>query len=135
MSRGQRTTFLAGSIYLIGTLLPWVVLTRPDGTTVTQNALDLPNGIFVLSIGVLMVVTAFAYRGRPGRRYSLSLVILSAASAFLVAMIGIRLNQAAAAAGSAQTAAIGPGILVTFVSTILALVGGASLVPELPAKK
>jgi len=135
MSRGQRLTFLAGSIYLVGAFLPWLVLTMPDSSTQTLNALSLPNGIFIISIGGLLLVTGIAYRGRPGRRYAMPLVILSAATAFLIAMIGIRLNQAVAVAEGGQTASIGPGLILSFVSTLIALAGGASPVPELPARK
>jgi hypothetical protein len=107
----------------------------PDGSTKTLNALSLPNGIFIISIGGLLLVTGIAYRGRPGRRYAMPLVILSAATAFLIAMIGIQLNQAVAVAAGGQTASIGPGLILSFVSTLIALAGGASPVPELPASK
>ena len=100
MNPGQRITFLAGTVYLIGAFLPWVVYTTPEGTSSSQNALSLPNGIFILSIGGLIMITGLAYRGRPGRRYALPIVILSAATALLLAMIAIRFNQTAAAAGA-----------------------------------
>ena len=133
MNPGQRITFLAGSIYLIGAFLPWVVYTTPEGTSSSQNALSLPNGIFILSIGGLIMITGLAYRGRPGRRYALPIVILSAATAFLLAMIAIRLNQAASAAQ--VSVSLGPGLLLAFASTLIALVGGAYPVPIAPPQK
>jgi len=133
MNPGQRITFLAGTIYLIGAFLPWVVYTTPEGTSSSQNALSLPNGIFILSIGGLIMITGLAYRGRPGRRYALPIVILSAATAFLLAMIAIRLNQAASAAQ--VSVSLGPGLLLAFASTLIALVGGAYPVPIAPPQK
>ena len=133
MNPGQRITFLAGTIYLIGAFLPWVVYTTPEGTSSSQNALSLPNGIFILSIGGLIMITSLAYRGRPGRRYALPIVILSAATAFLLAMIAIRLNQAASAAQ--VSVSLGPGLLLAFASTLIALVGGAYPVPIAPPQK
>jgi hypothetical protein len=133
MSRGQRITFLAGACYLIGAFLPWIVLAQPDGTSIAQNALAMPNGVFLVSIGILILLTGLAYRGRPGRMYSLPIVILSAATAFLLGMIGVRLGQAAT--GTGQTASFGPGLLLAFISTIIALVGGAYRVPLPPSKK
>jgi hypothetical protein len=106
----------------------------PSGATLSQNALSLPNGIFILSIGALLLVTSFAYRGRPGRRYSISIVILSAATAFLLAMLAIQLNQAVATAGAAGTASLGPGLILAFASTMIALVGGAYPVPPVPPR-
>jgi hypothetical protein len=135
MNPGQRITFLAGTIYLIGAFLPWVVYTTPEGTSSSQNALSLPNGIFILSIGGLIMITGLAYRGRPGRRYALPIVILSAATAFLLAMIAIRLNQAAAASAAQVSVSLGPGLLLAFASTLIALVGGAYPVPIAPPQK
>ena len=135
MNPGQRITFLAGTIYLIGAFLPWVVYTTPEGTSSSQNALSLPNGIFILSIGGLIMITGLAYRGRPGRRYALPIVILSAATAFLLAMIAIRLNQAAAASAAQVGVSLGPGLLLAFASTLIALVGGAYPVPIAPPQK
>jgi len=134
MNRGQRITFLAGGLYLIGCILPWVNYSSPSGSTLSQNALSLPNGIFIMSIGALLLVTSFAYRGRPGKRYSLSIVILSAATAFLLAMLAIQLNRAAAATGAAGTASLGPGLILAFVSTMIALIGGAYPVPPAPPR-
>jgi hypothetical protein len=123
MHRGQRYTFFAAAVFLIGAFMPWLVITAPGGEVINRNALALPNGIGIAGIGLLAAVTGLIYRGAPGKVYSLPLVILSGAGAVLIGLIAVQSSRYAGNVEAGSVVRLGSGMIVSFVATLGMLLG------------
>lgn len=135
MHRGQRYTFFAAAVFLIGAFMPWLVITAPGGEVVDRNALALPNGIGIAGIGLLAAVTGLIYRGVPGKVYSVPLIILSGAAAALIGLIAVQSSRYAGNVEAGSVVRLGPGMIVAFVATLGMLLGAVQRsIPPTKAK-
>ncbi len=125
MHRGQRYSFFAAAVYLLGVFMPWLVLTTPAGEVINRNALALPNGLGIAGIGLLAAVTGLIYRGVPGKVYSVPLIILSGAGAVLIGLIAAQSSRYAGSIVVGSVVSLGPGVIVSFVATLGMLLGAA----------
>jgi hypothetical protein len=123
MHRGQRYTFFAAAVFLIGAFMPWLVITAPGGEVINRNALALPNGLGILGIGLLAAITGLIYRGVRGKIYSLPLVILSGAGAVMIGLIAAQTSRFAGNVEPGSVVRLGSGMFVSFVATLGMLFG------------
>jgi hypothetical protein len=97
---GFLTSVLGGALVCIGALLPWVrtgLEGLPDAASPTYYGIDLPDGVVVLALGVVMLiclgVTRVSSGGRPAR---VAAGLLIAASFLTIAIAGASLATAPA---------------------------------------
>jgi hypothetical protein len=130
MNRGQQLTMLGAIGLIIGALLPWASISSIFGKI--SKAGYEGDGVITGAIGLLLLIGSLLNKGKSGKRYS----IASAVFAIGAGIIGIsdlmNINSAVAdiSSDSLVLASTGPGVYITIIGAVLALVGGLQKMPD-----
>lgn len=118
---------LGGAMTAIGSLLPWTI--ARSGLATAERAGTDGDGVFTLGIGIVIVVLAIIGWERPLPRVGRMGVIMLSAAAFGIAALVYGSVSDFIAQGSDIEASIGMGLYITAAGALIALIGGARLVP------
>ena len=133
MNRGQLLLVLGGLALIIGALLPWATLTSFLVGSFSRAGYE-GDGIITGGIGILLLFGGLLVKGKPGKLYSL-------AGSFFALIAGLILvsdfsNVSGIVrdmdAEESMMASIGPGLYLSALGAVLALVGGLQRVPAAP---
>ncbi len=133
MNRGQLLLVLGGVGLIVGALLPWATLTSFLIGSVSKAGYE-GDGIITGGIGILLLIGGLLAKGKPGKLYSIGGSIFAViAGLILVAdfsnVSGIVRDMNAE---ESMMASIGPGLYLSALGAVLALVGGLQRVPTAP---
>jgi hypothetical protein len=127
MSKAQRLTLIGAILMAVGSLLPWGRVVSILGTLPVSGLRG--DGSVTLVLAVIALIVALTREGKPGRRYSIgvaliALVGLLVAGSTLLNVIGLIIEG-----GSSSTISVGEGVVALLVGSVLAGIGGLTLVP------
>jgi len=132
MNRGQQLSLIGAIGLLVGAMLPWATIQSALlGLSVSKAGYE-GDGVFTGAIGLLLLIGAVVSKGKPGKRYSVATALLALVAFLILAFDLSNVSSAVTDAGEGLLASVGPGIYVSIVGAILALVGGLQVVPQLP---
>jgi len=128
MNRGQSLCLAGGVALLFGAFLPWATVQSLVLGVSRSMAGYQGDSIVAGGIGLAILLVSLLAKGTAGKRYSVAAVILALVAGFVVA---IYLPAAANATkpGSAIVVTSGPGLYLSLIGCVLALVGGMQVVP------
>jgi hypothetical protein len=134
MHRGQWITLCAGIVLVATLVLPWAVRTGDD-MPATWHEVEFGydgGGWFTGSLGLVLIAHAVLIRGKPGFAYSLPAVALAIVLATLLVIEKSTIPWDASYHNLGEIISVGPGIYISLVGTLLAVIGGAQTVPARP---
>ena len=74
-------------------------------------------------IGLVLVATAFLWKGRPGHRYSVPALLLAALAGYIGLSAWARVGTAVSALDSELVGSVGSGVYLTVLAAVLAGIG------------
>jgi hypothetical protein len=125
MQTNRLLVLIGGLILILGSRLPWIsvpVLFGVEGPTF--EAIEIgweDNGLITGGLGLILLLVGIFWRGRIGKRFSISGAILAALAVLVV--IGCFQRILEIDPGAGFLAATDVGIYVTLIGALLALVG------------
>lgn len=127
-----RMVLLGGAILVIvGSLMPWATVRTVFGTVNVNGTQG--DGVITLAMGAVLGLVGLAYRGKPGKLYS-----LGAAGFAIIALIvaGSALFRVSAGSADANSeyamASTGTGLYVAVLGSVAAAGGALGKVPGEP---
>ncbi len=101
------------------------------GENVFQGG-SLPPHFILDRVLAPKVISGLLAKGKPGKTYSIAVVIFAVISG-LILLFGLsNVNSLVSGTESGVMASVGPGIYVSIVGAIIALIGGLQKVPARP---
>jgi hypothetical protein len=130
MNRAQKLVLWGAVCLILGALLPWGrVESILLGMAVPVYGIS-GNGIYSGAIGVLLLIAAIAYRGKPGRVFSRAASGFAALAGLIIISALVNLVEAAGASSGVITRP-GIGIFISLLGALLCFVGGLVKLPEI----
>ena len=132
MHRGQ-SLCLAGSVALLfGAFLPWETIESTVlGASRSMAGLQ-GDSIIAAGAGLILFLVAMTTKGTAGKRYSRFAVVLALIAGFVV-VIYLPAAANGTKPGSGIIVTSGPGLYLSLIGSVLALVGGLQTVPGILA--
>lgn len=126
---GRTVVLIGAAAIVIGALLPWAKVASFLGT-ITMAGYE-GDGIITGVIGVLLLLGALLYKGKPGRRYSIgsSIFALVAGVVSINAMLNLSGAVSDVNTDSLLNASIGSGLVLTALGSLVTFAGGLMTVP------
>jgi hypothetical protein len=134
MNRGQQLTLFGAFGLLVGAFLPWATIASPLlGLSLSKAGYE-GDGLFTGGVGLLLLLGSVISKGKPGRLYSIAGVVFSVLAGAILFMDLSSVRGVVSDVGEDVIASVGPGVYVSIVGALLALVGGLQRVPSPPAQ-
>jgi hypothetical protein len=123
--RKARVFVLLGAFALgIGALLPWATASSVL-VTVTKRGYE-GDGIITGIAGLILLIIALAYAGKPGKRYSIWVILIAIAAIIVLALDCLAINGMKV---GGVMLVMGEGLILSIVGALLAVIGGCITVP------
>ena len=132
MNRAQQVTLIGAFGLVIGALLPWVSMSSPLLSVSMEFKGYEGDGILSGGIGVIVLLIALLYKGKPGKMYSWPLSLIAILAGIIVINVFGNMQEAISEVTTDINASLGPGIYLSLLGALLAVVGGFIKLPEEP---
>lgn len=130
MNRPKLLTLLGSLGLLIGAFLPWTSMNSEYWKVSSTHAGIEGDGLITAAIGVMLLLVALFVKGKAGTMYSYFVIILSIIAGFALFVNSSNyLHMNDTIYGKAAVYSLGFGMYLSFISALLAFIGGASRVP------
>ncbi len=131
MNKGQQIILIGAFAMLIAAFLPWISVTALYGNIpgVDEGIAKgwEGDGIITGGIGLILLVGALLFKGKPGKWYSIAGVIFGVVALAIVIMDFISIAELDPDVGIFSSTDI--GLNLTLVGALVAVIGGLKMTP------